>query len=176
MQNWHKYRNYKKVKNADRSYTYFIIADGKDIKVKKTIYEVYAQGGRKMEYMECDLKRDRVLQDASGKVVTDKNGLPIILPEREVSLDKLIGEDWDFVSEGSSPEDILFAPANMELDELYRCISLLSEDEKLLINTLFFQGLTEQEYAETLSVKRQAINQRKLRILKKIKKLWEQPC
>ena len=93
MQNWRKTRSYRKIKNPDGSFTYLIKAGDKYVPVSKEVYTVYAQSERQLEYMDLDLKRDRVLQDADGKAVLDKTGLPIILPEREISLDKLMAED-----------------------------------------------------------------------------------
>jgi hypothetical protein len=68
----------------------------------------YSQGTYKMEYMEHGIKRDRIKQDANGIEVKGKNGLPVILPELEVSLDKLVDEDWDFSSSEMSPEEAFF--------------------------------------------------------------------
>jgi hypothetical protein len=107
MQNWQKNRNFRKHKNTDGSFSYFITVDGEKVEVSRAIYTAYAEGGYKMENMDA-LKRSRVLKDANGKAVRDKNGNATMLPEREISLDKLIDEDWDFLSMELSPEDVLF--------------------------------------------------------------------
>ena len=176
MQNWRKYRNFRRYKNADGSYTYIITVDGEKVEVSKELYREYASASRKMEYMEHDLKRDRVLQDADGKAVLDGNGQPVELPEREVSLDKLIDEDWDYPSFEPSPEDVAFAFGDLEHEELRRCIALLTDDEQALIHALFFEDMTEEAYAEAQGITRQGVNKRKLKILKKIKSLWGKGC
>ena len=176
MSKWKEYCNYRRLKNPNGTVTYIITADGEDVEVSEEIYSEYAKIGRKMRYMEIDLKNDRVLQDEDGKAILDKNGLPFILPEREVSLDKLIDEDWDFSSPDLTPEEAYFANEYSDKVELRRCIGLLNHDEQVLIESIYFTGFTEQEYAEMLGVKRQSLNERKLRILKKIKIFWEQPC
>lgn len=174
MEHWHKYKNYKKVENLDGSYTYIIIVNGIEVEVNKEIYRAYATAGRKMKYIERDLKRDRILQDANGRAVKDENGLSITLPEREISLEKLIDEDWDFPDDEPLLEDVVIH--KNEIEQLRFYLKLLNDDERALIKALFFEGLTEQEYAEMLGVKQQSVNERKLRILKKIKNLWNQPC
>ena len=49
-------------------------------------------------------------------------------------------------------------------------LASLSEEERALIDALFYEGLTEREYAERAGSSQQNINQRKNRILQKIKK------
>ena len=169
MQSWKKYVNYRKRENADDLYTYIITVDDEDMEVSKEIYEVYAVGDRKMRYMELDLKCDRVLQDADGRAVLDANGQPIVLPEREVSLDQLISEDWEFPSSAPSPEDAVME--RFEIDALYSCLDLLETDERALIDALFFDGLTEREYSAKTGIPQKTINDRKQRILRKLKKL-----
>ena len=172
MQDRYKYRNYMKIENADRSYTYFVIVDGKDIEVSAAVYKEYIQGCHKMEHMERGMKRDRVLRDETGAIVRDENGRPIILPEREVSLDKLIAEDWEFLSPALSPEEIVMK--QLEIEVLHRCLDLLDSDERKLINALFFDGMSEREYSSKTGMPQKTINYRKHRVLRKLKNLFEE--
>jgi len=176
MQSWHKYNNYKQVTGSDGSVTYIITVDGTDVEVSEAVYNEYATAGRKMKYMELDLKRNRFQQDVTGKASKDENGQPIVLPEREVSLDKLINEDWNFSASAPSPEDVFVDSEFSEEMELHRCLGLLNDDERMLITSLFFAGMTESEYAKTQGVKQQSINERKRRILKKLKLFFGSPC
>lgn len=169
MQNWQKNRNYRKYKNADGSYTYTITVAGEKVEVSKEVYTAYAQSERQLEYMEFDLKHDRVLQDADGKAVLDENGLPVILPEREVSLDKLMDEDWDFPSSAPSPEVAVLN--QLEILALHNSLDLLDTDERTLIDALFFEGLTEREYSRKSGIPQKTINDRKCRVLKKLYQL-----
>jgi len=98
MKSWKKHVNYRKSKKADGSAVYTITIDGTDVKVDESVYAAYATGGRKIKYMELDLKRDRVLQDSNGKAIKDEEGKTLTQPEREVSLEKLLSENWDFPS------------------------------------------------------------------------------
>lgn len=169
MNNWKKNRNYKKLENANGTVTFIIVVDGVDIEVSQAVYTAYAKSERQLEYMERDLKRDRVMQDANGRIVCDNDGLPVLLLEREVSLERLMDEDWSFPAEGSEPEKIVLR--HMEYDELHRCLELLCPDEWALINALFFKGMTEREYAVKTAIPQKTINDRKTKILKRLKKL-----
>ena len=169
MQNWRKTRSYRKIKNPDGSFTYLIKAEDMYVLVSKEVYTVYAQSERQLEYMALDLKRDRVLQDADGKAVLDKTGLPIILPEREVSLDKLMDEEWDYPSAAPSPESAVLD--QLEIAALHRCLSSLDTEERRLIEALFFEGLTERAYSERSGIPQKTVNDRKNRILKKLNQL-----
>jgi len=176
MKNWKKDRNFRKYKNDDGSYTYVISVDGENVEVSAEIYAAYAEGGYKMENMEFAIKCDRYLQDANGKAVKDEYGNYIMLPEREVSLEKLVEEDWDFPSSTLSPEDTLIAAEYSEVGELRRCLSLLVEDEQALIKSLFFEGMTESVYAAVIGIKQQNVNKRKKRIIKNLKSFWGEGC
>ena len=58
-------------------------------------------------------------------------------------------------------------------ETLHRCIDLLNPKEKELIQALYFQGLSERDYAEFEGVSQNAIHKRKKRILAKLKKFLE---
>ena len=146
--------------------------DGKDVEVSPEVYSAYATGGRKMKYMELDLKRDRILQDTDGKAVKDANGYSIMLPEREMSLDQLLEESGDYSSSDPSPEAVVFT--RFEINGLHKCLDLLNAGERALINALFFSGLTEREYAQNLGISKTALHVRKVKILTKLKNLIDQ--
>lgn len=54
-------------------------------------------------------------------------------------------------------------------DEIHNCISQLSNGERELIKSLFFDHLTERQYANLKGVSQGAINKGKKKILKKMK-------
>ena len=167
MQNWRSYNNYRKRKNPDGTVTCFVTIDGKDIAVSKELYKEYAETGRRIRYMELDLKYDRVLQDADGKTVRDENGQAIVLPEREVSLDKLVDEGWDFPSSAPSAESVVVERFDMRT--FYDLLDLLSPKDRALIQALFFENITEREYSQKTGLPQKTINDRKHRILGKLK-------
>lgn len=171
MQNWQKNRNYRKIEDPDGSFTYLIKSGGKYVEVNKEIYTVYAQSERQLEYIELDLKRDRVVQDAYGRTVSDDKGIPLTLPEREVSIEKLVEEGRDFPSSTPSPEEIVLK--QLEIMELHHYLDFLADDERSLINALFFEGLTERAYSERSGIPQRTINDRKRRVLKKLYHLFK---
>lgn len=61
----------------------------------------------------------------------------------------------------------------MQLEQLYKALSLLSEDEQYLIRQLFFEERTERDLAEELKIYHNAVHKRKNRILKKLKNILE---
>ena len=167
MGNWQKNRNYRKRENDDGTFRYTIKAEEQDVEVSEEIYKVYAATERKMEYMEYDLKRDRFTKDAESKAVRDENGQPIILPEREVSLEKLLDEDWDYPSANPTPEAEIIGRIEMEM--LYRGLDSLDADERLLIDAIFFEGLTLRDCADRLNKSKSSVDRQKAKILGKLR-------
>ena len=52
-------------------------------------------------------------------------------------------------------------------------MDMLSDLDKQLLQALFFDGMTEREYADLTGVFRNAVHKRKVRILAKLKKIME---
>lgn len=59
------------------------------------------------------------------------------------------------------------------LDKLHDSLVLLSDDEQKLINALFFRKLSEREWADETGIPQKTINDRKRRILIKLKNFWK---
>ena len=59
----------------------------------------------------------------------------------------------------------------MEIDALRKALSVLSDADNELVQALFYDGLTEQEYAVQVGISQQMISRKKQRILKSLKKL-----
>ena len=59
----------------------------------------------------------------------------------------------------------------MEIDALRKALSVLSDADNELVQALFYDGLTEQEYAAQVGISQQMISRKKQRILKSLKKL-----
>ena len=78
----------------------------------------------------------------------------------------------DILSDTAEPVDEQIVRKVMT-DKLARCISLLSEDEQELICKLFYEGMTEREYAAEKGIYHNAVHKKKARILEKLKKLLE---
>lgn len=94
----------------------------------------------------------------------------------ETPFSELIGGDEgafenfsEFIDNSQNPECIFAEHAKIEA--LYSAMSMLSDLDKQLLQALFFDGLTEREYAELTGVFRNAVHKRKIRILAKLKKI-----
>lgn len=76
--------------------------------------------------------------------------------------------DKQFMSAAPSPEQVV--EEREEMDELRRCLSLLTEDERALIHALFVDRLTEREYARRIGISQPRVSQLWSRIRDKLKK------
>ena len=63
----------------------------------------------------------------------------------------------------------------LEYEELYKALSLLSDDDKNLLVCLFLhqKPMTEREYAKEYGAKQTSVNYRKARALERLKKILE---
>lgn len=77
----------------------------------------------------------------------------------------------EFTDTENVPE--LIVANQIQTEALSRIIAQLNESDRQLIQALYFDSLTEREYADRLGVYRNAVHKRKMRILSKIKKLLE---
>ena len=74
----------------------------------------------------------------------------------------------EFLNTRDVPENIVLK--EMEHQALYHAVSILPKADRHLVRALFYEGKTEQEYAQELSVSQQAVHKRKARILGELKK------
>ena len=56
-------------------------------------------------------------------------------------------------------------------EELHKAIAKLTEEEQLLINALYFDGYTEREWVRITGIPQKTINDRKHKIIEKLKKI-----
>ena len=59
----------------------------------------------------------------------------------------------------------------LEREELYKAIKKLKKEEQILIQALFFHGYTEREWMRVTGVPQKTINDRKRKIIEKLKKI-----
>lgn len=106
--------------------------------------------------------------------------------EREAYLDKLAGKhniSFEECEEKGIQVDYLLSCAEESIEDgvikkemlkkLALCLETLSEQERLLIYALFFQGKSERRLSAETGTPQRTINDRKRRILLKLKKLLE---
>ena len=148
------YREFCERREADASYQerHFIPVQKALIETSKEAYKDFYR----------ELERIRYL-----KKLDERAGL--------LSLEAFEGEGGD--SGNMIPDvDVDVAEAavtSVMLGRLRECLHLLTDEELELVHALFYEELTEREYARKKGVYRNAIHKRKARILAKLKKLME---
>lgn len=139
--------------------------EGKYVEVSDEVYDLSAKADRKDRYFSDDLKTEKIRVDEENEKIT-------FIPSREDSFDRLIEENQaQFAIDMESVEDV--ALQNVTYEELHKAISELTEDEQKLIYALYFDNLTERDFAEMTGVYRNAVHKRKIRILTKLKNILE---
>ena len=94
---------------------------------------------------------------------------------RDISIDMLTTEQFNgadiLVSDGMDIEEQV--AYKLLLDKLHSCLALLTEEEQELIYALFFGEKTEREWSAETGIPQKTINNRKRKILLKLKALLE---
>lgn len=139
---------YTKTENKTGNISYFIKLNNQQIEVTKDVYTICHNSYQKQLR---DLRRDEKYCLISYDAVFD-NELPL--------LDKL-GIENDLIEDITLQDDYIL---------ILNIINKLKEREKKLIKELLIAEKTEKELAKKYNFSQQAINNKKRRIIKKIKK------
>ena len=131
---------------------------------KEEVIKLLRTTERKMQYQEYDLKTEQTVINQENQTITT-------IPSREDSLERLADQEMQFVGESESVEETVLR--RLRYEQLHKAISLLSDDERELVDRLFFQGQTEREAAAEMGIYRNAVHKRKNRILEKLKNFLE---
>ena len=152
-------RNYKRVKDKDGNVVANIITVfGQDVEVSDEIFDTYSQMDRRARYIGEDIPA-----------------------ENEISLERTM-EDGIHIEtlENAEPsaEEICIEHENAKMREeqakhLPIVLAKLSDDEKRLIDALYFRGLGVREYAREISVPPMKIVRDRNRILDKLKNIFQ---
>ena len=124
---------------------YFIELNGRQIPVGKEVYDAF----KRPAWKERKRSQVRAEKELSLEVFADAG---FEIPSGQALVDEIV-------------EDKLL------LDMLSKALSELTEDERFLINELFFNDKSEREIAREIGVSQPAIHKRRNRILVKLKKL-----
>lgn len=117
---------------------------------------------RKMQYQEYDLKVERTVVDQENRTVEQ-------IPSREDSYERMLEQNMQFAEDSASAEEQ--ALKNIQTRQLHKALLLLSDDERDLIERLFFQEQTEREIAAVYGLSQNAVNKRRKRVLDKLREL-----
>ena len=132
---------------------YYIHVPGALVEVSEDIYFAYYQ----------EKRRGRTLREKD-----ERNGA---ISYDGLDTPELSGQEMIPDRDAVSVEDA--AIANILRGELRRCLALLDEPDRQLIHALYFEGLSEREYAKRVGVPQRTINDRRHRALRKLMKLLE---
>ena len=128
------------------------------------VIAVLRQTERKMQYQEYDLKSEHIRVNQRNKAVT-------YVPSREDSWERLLSIDKQFPADQPSVEDEVIC--KIMYKQLHEAVQLLAEVERYSFVQLYFLEKTEREIAALEGIYHNAVHKRKLRILSKLKKLFE---
>lgn len=137
-----------------REMKYIITIDDKEVEVTEEIYREYYRMERRERYLvERDMKQQVHYYNALD--TDEMNGI-------------------DAFPSAINIEEILIKEEGTR--GLYQALNQLKEHELELIRQLYFTGRTERELAIKSGVRQQTLNEKKVRILKKLKKFIKNPC
>lgn len=119
---------------------------------------------RKMQYQEYDLKENQTVINQTDQTITT-------IPSREDSLERLAEQEVQFATETEGVEETVLR--RLQYAQLHKALSLLSDDERELIERLFFREQSEREVAAEMGIYHNAIHKRKNRVLAKLKNFLE---
>ena len=86
--------------------------------------------------------------------------------ENELSLEAFETDRLEIASSSKSLEAVI--EEKILITDLHKALDLLKSNDRDLIVALFWNEVSDTDYAELTGVSKQAVNQRKMRILKKI--------
>ena len=89
----------------------------------------------------------------------------------DLDTEETLGEEMVPDPNAESVEDK--AVGNILLQELRQCLAQLPLEEQNLIRALYFEELTEREYAKQINISQKAVNKRRHKILSKLRDLMK---
>ncbi|WP_312101808.1 sigma-70 family RNA polymerase sigma factor [Pygmaiobacter massiliensis] len=135
------------------------------VDISEEVIAFLKENDLKRKYFEYELKTEKQIR---RKVGASEDDTPIVRPSREDSLNRLT----DLAMQFASSEDVETSVIKkLMIEKLMDCVSQLSKDEQELITELFFNGKSEREWSEEIGIHFMTIHNRKVKIIKKLKKL-----
>lgn len=132
---------------------YFMRVGDQLIEVAEEVYMLHHQTKRRAQYLEE--------RDLANGVVYYSN----------MDTEETTGEDS--IPDKSTPPVDDAVVQKIMVEKLNQSLKLLSKDELKLVNALFYEGFSEREWSVRSGIPQKTINDRKQRILNKLKKLLE---
>ena len=153
MKKWQEERNYRRVRSEGGEVIANIITvDDMDVEVPEDVYLAYAQADRRERYI--------TEEQSSGK----------LLSLEQMEEDALLP---DYVAETEALEREELRNLAEQKQILLLALLSLKDTDRELINALFFDGASTREYAQRMGVSQRAVIKRRDRILRDLKKFFE---
>lgn len=130
---------------------YVLIVKKKRIAVSKEVYMAYYKLKEREKYLDRLAKEKNISLEACNQ-----NGIQVeyvIACLQESIEDKLIKAEM--------------------IEKMIKCLNLLDKSERMLINELFFNCKSERQFSAETGIPQRTINDRKRKILLKLKKFLE---
>lgn len=144
------YQRFELMMKQQNDKRYFIPLHGMLMEVNEQQYYEFYKDKRRHKYLkEESLKNGEISYDM---LTADEFKREIILVDSELSVEQL-------------------AERNIIRDQLYNSLELLTLEERELIHAMFFEGVTEREYARRKGVYSNAVHKKKKRIVAKLRDL-----
>ena len=128
---------------------YIKLSDGQVVPVTEEVYREY----KRPQWREAKQKKVRQMREFSLEYMNE-NGIEHIYSDKQ----KLV-------------EDI--AEDNLMLEMLMKALETLTDDERFLINELYFNEKSERILSKQIDIPQQTINSRKAIIIKKLRKFMK---
>lgn len=128
---------------------YIKLNDGQVVPVTEEVYREY----KRPQWREAKQKKVRQMREFSLEYMNE-NGIEHIYSDKQ----KLV-------------EDI--AEDNLMLEMLMKALETLTDDERSLINELYFNEKSERILSKQIDIPQQTINSRKAIIIKKLRKFMK---
>lgn len=154
MKNWRKERNYRPVKDGDGNIIGGVITvDGREVEVSADVYRAYAKSDRRDRYVEEQYNK--------GTLVSLES-----LAENNVPLDRISAE---IVSDAE--EEMLRRYDQEQLRAiLLPVLNALKEQDRDLIQALYFDEMSERAYAKKIGIYLTAVQYRRKRVIDEIRR------
>jgi RNA polymerase sigma factor (sigma-70 family) len=130
---------------------YTVLVNKKRVAVGREVYKAYYRQKEREAYLD--------------KLASKHNISFEECEEKGIQVDYLLSRTEESIEDGVIKKEML--------EKLALCLETLSEQERLLIYALFFQGKSERQLSAETGTPQRTINDRKRRILLKLKKLLE---
>lgn len=140
------YQEFCKRRNADPSYKkrFFIPIQGSLLEVNEDTYRDFYQAKEREDYV------DECRQDVG-----------------EISYETLQDSVNDYKTVDGPHEELV---RRTKYAKMWKCFAELSEDDSFIIEMIYFERMKEEDLAKILGISQAAVNKRKHKILKKLRK------